>query len=398
MSLLIAHIPILSLLIVHTRIMSLLIAHIRILSLLIELYLPHGKNMELSFTMPSGNHTVAPDTRTRKKRLKSLDIFRGLSLCIMMFVNYGGGGYWFFDHPPWNGLTVADLVFPWFVFIMGSSMNFSFKSMRRKQKSNLQIVFKIIKRTVILFGLGIMFNTNWGPVHLKTLRIPGVLQRLSLSYLIVALIELCLGKKEDTYRARASSKIRDILLHLPEWIAALSVLAVYLTLTFCLPVPGCPTGYIGPGGLSEGGKYYNCTGGAAQYIDVTILGPNHIYQNPTPKLIYQTSVPYDPEGILGTLSAAFLCFLGLQTGRVFVLFQDHKSRLIRLLIWAAITGAIGAGLCGGSKEEGIIPLNKNLWSVSFSLVTACFANIALIAMYVVVDILDWWGGQPFIYL
>ena len=82
------------------------------------------------------------------------------SLVIMIFVNYGGGGYWFFNHSRWNGLTVADLVFPWFVWIMGVSLVFSFKG--RDSKSVFYQVYLILKRTVILFSFGLFLISNTG--------------------------------------------------------------------------------------------------------------------------------------------------------------------------------------------------------------------------------------------
>lgn len=75
---------------------------------------------------------------------------------IMIFVNYGGGGYWFFNHSPWNGITVADLVFPWFVWIMGVSIVYSFR--RRKQDSFLSRFYQVIRRSVILMALGLFLN------------------------------------------------------------------------------------------------------------------------------------------------------------------------------------------------------------------------------------------------
>lgn len=337
------------------------------------------------------------EEKPRKERLKSLDTFRGLSLVIMVFVNYGGGGYWFFDHPPWNGLTVADLVFPWFVFIMGTAMNFSIRGMLRRGKSRLRIFYKILKRSSLLFAIGIILNTNWGPVDLHFIRIPGVLQRFSLTYLVVGLMELACARKTDSHQESCFAPVRDIVLYLHEWIFALSILIAYVMISEFVPVPGCPTGYVGAGGLSEGGAYYNCTGGVASYIDRMVLGSDHIYNNPTPKRIYQTTTAHDPEGILGTLTSIFLCFLGVQSGRIIITYPKHSSRIIRWIIWAIITGGIGSLLCKGSQNDGWVPLNKNLWSVSFILVTASFAFIVLSFFYVIIDILHFWDGDPFIY-
>lgn len=338
-------------------------------------------------------------THNKRERLKSLDTFRGLSLMIMVFVNYGGGGYWFFDHPPWNGITVADLVFPWFIFIMGTAMNYSFRGMMKRGTPRYRMLYKVLRRAILLFFIGIVLNTNWGPVNLKTIRIPGVLQRFSLTYLVLGLFEVCFSRYDtpEKYQGRCWSSLRDILLFLPQWFLALGILAAYVCLTFLLPIGPCPTGYIGPGGLHDSGKYYNCTAGAAAYIDIMVLGKNHIYGKPTPHIIYQTTTPHDPEGILGTLSSIFLCFLGLQSGRILIYYLGHASRVVRWLIWAIITGAIGGTLCKFSINDGWIPLNKNLWSVSFIMVTACFAFILLAILYLIIDVTKIWNGTPFIF-
>lgn len=85
-------------------------------------------------------------------------VLPSMSLTIMIFVNYGGGGYWFFDHSLWNGLTVADLVFPWFIWIMGVSLVFSFRG--RRKDSCLRQLYQILRRTIILFAVGLFLNTS----------------------------------------------------------------------------------------------------------------------------------------------------------------------------------------------------------------------------------------------
>ncbi|KAL5007091.1 hypothetical protein ScPMuIL_015897 [Solemya velum] len=332
---------------------------------------------------------------SKKERLKSLDTFRGISLAVMMFVNYGGGGYWFFEHPSWNGLTVADLVFPWFVFIMGTAMNYSFRSMIRRGVYKSKILVKIIKRSLKLFALGIILNTNWGPVDLNFIRIMGVLQRFSLTYLVLGLIELAFYKEAGTHKEKRWSSVADVIMYFPQWLICSLLLALHVILTFMLPVPGCPTGYVGPGGLSEGGKYFNCTGGAAQYIDRSVFTQNHMYQGS--QGTYQTAIPFEPEGLLGTLTSVFLCFLGLQAGRILMFHEKHSSRIIRWVIWAIICGSIATVLCKGSQNDGWIPVNKALWSVSFLLVTGSFAFIVLAVLYVVMDVHHLWNGAPFIY-
>ncbi|GAB1608749.1 heparan-alpha-glucosaminide N-acetyltransferase-like, partial [Argonauta hians] len=353
---------------------------------------PHPPRKEHPRPIPS-----APVLPKKRKRLASLDTLRGIAISVMIFVNYGGGGYQYFEHAQWNGLTVADLVFPWFIFIMGTALNFSFRTLLRQKVSKWWIAVKIFRRATILFALGIWLNTAWGPVELKSIRIPGVLQRFSLTYLVLALIVTAFAREEDPKKMKQLSPFRDILLYWPEWFINLAILGVHIGITFALPVPGCPTGYLGPGGISEDGRYYNCTGGAAQYVDRMVLGEAHLYQHPTIKETYKTKRPFDPEGILGIPTSIFLCFLGLQAGRIILQYSSHKERIFRWTVYTIVTGAIAAALCMTSLNDGVIPINKNLWSVSFVLVNACFAFLLLTGLYVVIDVLKWWSGAPFTY-
>ncbi|XP_035668405.1 heparan-alpha-glucosaminide N-acetyltransferase-like isoform X3 [Branchiostoma floridae] len=329
------------------------------------------------------------------RRLRSLDTFRGLSLAVMVFVNYGGGGYWFFKHARWNGLTVADLVFPWFVFIMGTSIALSFRRLLKKGVSRLSLLLKVIQRTVILFLFGLfIINTKKGHNSWSTLRIPGVLQRLALTYFIVALMEVIGATAEDRNWTSRIAPIRDIVNSWGQWLFMIVVVTLHLVLMFWLQVPNCPIGYLGPGGLSDI-AHYNCTGGATGYIDRAVFTDDHIYQHPTPITVYKTEVPFEPEGLLGTLTSALLCFLGLQAGKILLTYPQNGARVGRWLGWAVATGAIGGLLCNGRQNEGWIPLNKNLWSLSFVLVLSCFAFVLLSVCYIIVDVKQWWTGAPF---
>ncbi|XP_013797985.1 heparan-alpha-glucosaminide N-acetyltransferase isoform X2 [Apteryx mantelli] len=337
-----------------------------------------------------------------RQRLRSLDTFRGLSLIIMVFVNYGGGKYWFFKHESWNGLTVADLVFPWFVFIMGTSVSLSLSSMLRWGSSKKKVLGKILWRSFLLILLGIIVvNPNYclGPLSWDNLRIPGVLQRLGFAYLVVAALELLFtGAGAESVTEMPCPALQDILPYWPQWIFILTLEVIWLCLTFLLPVPGCPRGYLGPGGIGDFGKYPNCTGGAAGYIDRLLLGEKHIYQHPSSSVLYQTKMPYDPEGILGTINTIFMAFLGLQAGKIILLYKDqHKQIMSRFFIWSIVMGIISAALTKCSKDEGIIPVNKNLWSISYVTTMSCFAFILLLLIYYLVDVKRLWSGAPFFY-
>nr|XP_021388306.1 heparan-alpha-glucosaminide N-acetyltransferase isoform X2 [Lonchura striata domestica] len=298
-----------------------------------------------------------------RQRLRSLDTFRGLSLVIMVFVNYGGGKYWFFKHESWNGLTVADLVFPCRACVCSSS--------------------------TLLACL---------PVSWDNLRIPGVLQRLGFTYLVVAALELLFTRADSgTWEGRFLA-LQDILPYWPQWIFILVLETIWLCLTFLLPVPDCPRGYLGPGGIGDFGKYPNCTGGAAGYIDRLILGEKHMYQHPSSGVTYQSTMPYDPEGILGTINSIVMAFLGLQAGKITLFYKDQPKQIMsRFIIWGIVMGVISAILTKCSKEEGFIPINKNLWSISYVTTMSCFAFILLLLIYYLVDVKKWWSGAPFLY-
>ncbi|XP_066926050.1 heparan-alpha-glucosaminide N-acetyltransferase-like [Clytia hemisphaerica] len=332
----------------------------------------------------------------RKKRLRSIDVFRGITICLMIFVNYGGGGYHFFQHSVWNGLTITDLVFPWFMFIMGISITLSFNSFRKSAKTYKQAFVDILVRSVKLFALGMLLNMGQ---NMTTWRVPGVLQRFAICYLFVATLNLFTYPSQKTLilvNSRSwTSPFKDLVPHLIQWFIMFAIVASHIIVTFKLDVPGCPRGYLGPGGLDNHGHYENCTGGAAGYIDRLVLGDNHIYGYPTCKEMYQTKQHFDPEGILGILPSLLLTFLGVHAGEIITLFPSHKSRLLRWLVWALITAGIGISMTFGTLNEGIIPINKNLWSISFVLVSASTCYIMMILCYLLNDIRRIWNGAPF---
>ena len=169
-----------------------------------------------------------------------------------------------------------------------------------------------------------------------------------------------------------------------QWLAALLCLALHTSLTLQLPVPGCPTGYLGPGGLADNASHPDCTGGAARWIDVSVFGPHHIYQRPTSHAVYG-GVSHDPEGLLGVLTSIFLCWLGVAAGKVLLVHQDWRARVARWLVWAAVCGLLAGSLSSFSKDQGVLPINKNLWSVSFTLATASMAFLLLTCMFLLID-------------
>lgn len=334
----------------------------------------------------------------QNKRLRSLDVFRGICIVLMMFVEYGGGKYRIFEHSRWNGLTFADLVFPWFMWIMGVSSALSIHLLLRKAVPKRKIFLKILKRSVILFMLGLVLNTKKG-CDFDNFRIMGVLQRFAITYFIVSTMELVITHVPDPNQVSSSrwEVLKDLRFSWIQWLLMGCFVVVHESLTFALNVPDCPKGYLGPGGCYNHSSHSNCTGGAAGYIDRQVFGLNHLYTTPTFKKIYKTELNYDPEGILGTLTATFMVFLGLQAGKILIVFVNNRGRVARWLVWAVVLGVIGTILCKGQQNDGWIPVNKNLWSLSFVLVLAALANIMLALCYVLVDMKSCWSGSPFLY-
>ncbi|KAF4518290.1 hypothetical protein B566_EDAN005858 [Ephemera danica] len=129
-----------------------------------------------------------------------------------------------------------------------------------------------------------------------------------------------------------------------------------MCLAFFLPVPGCPTGYLGPGGLHDDMKYPNCTGGTAGYIDRLILPAENLFHHCTPKDLYRTG-NFEPEGIYTTLPTLLSVILGMQAGATLLTFDSIRSRVYRWCVWGIACLTLASLL---SFTE-IIPFNKNLW-------------------------------------
>ena len=338
--------------------------------------------------------------KSSRPRIRSLDTFRGIAIVIMIFVNDGGGGYWFMEHATWNGLYVADLVFPWFLWIMGVCIPMSVKSCIKKETPVKTVFWQVTVRAVKLFLLGFILNTLGGWINLSKLRVPGVLQRFGVCYLVVFLVGYSLTRAETRQSAGLWwARVADIVNLLPQWAVMLCVLLTHQLIVTLVPATDCEAGYAGPGGLHNWTPTHNnsgCIGGITGHVDKAFFTTPHIYGNPTAKGVYSASA-FDPEGILGCLTSIFQVFLGYQAGYILQVYTGHVDRIGRWVGWSALTGAIGAILCGASQNDGWVPVNKNLWSISFVMVTSSFAFLLLAVLYFLIDTKHFWKGQPFFY-
>ncbi|CAB0014567.1 unnamed protein product [Nesidiocoris tenuis] len=322
-----------------------------------------------------------------------------LTLCIliMIFVNDGGGHYTFFNHATWNGLHVADLLFPWFMWIMGVCIPIAIRSQLRRNITRLQIIGSIIKRSCTLFLLGLALNTVRVGADLTQIRIFGVLQRFAVVFFVVAiLVTFLMISLYHPHKATMQGPFSDVANLSILWVLMFALLAGYSYLTFYFPVPGCPIGYLGPGGIHYNGIFKNCTGGVAGYIDKFLLSSRHIYQRPTASAVYLIG-PYDPEGPYGCILSVLQVFFGVQAGATILSFPGWRCRLKRWLLWGVLLGVIGTILCQARQEGGWIPINKNLWSLSFVAVTSSLGFFLLSIMHYLIDVKRWWSGAPFIY-
>ncbi|XP_077280266.1 heparan-alpha-glucosaminide N-acetyltransferase [Temnothorax americanus] len=342
--------------------------------------------------------TPNPIVRTNRSstRIRSVDTFRGIAILLMIFVNNGGGRYVFFNHSAWNGLTVADLVLPWFAWIMGFSIAISKRSELRVSTSRGKIILRCLQRAVILVLLGLMVNS----IHaesLKDLRFPGVLQLLAVSYFVCATIETIFmwTHSQDVLLFGQFSILRDNLRNSAQWMIILAITATHTLITFLLPVPNCPTGYLGPGGYHRFGNFSNCTGGAAGYIDRLVFG-SHMYSK-TENPVYGTILPHDPEGLMNTVSIIFVVYMGIVAGRILLFYYQCNARVVRWLVYSAITGIIAGSLCHFDKESGVIPVSKKMMSLSFILTVSCFAFLLYAILHFLVDYKQYWSGAPFFY-
>lgn len=330
------------------------------------------------------------------RRNASVDTFRGITIVLMLFVNYGGGKYWIFQHAEWNGMTIADLIFPWFAWIMGVSIVLSISSQLRRTVPRSAIFSKVLLRSLLLIVIGLALN-SFNNNNVNKLRFPGVLQRLGLSYFIVASLETMFLQAQNYNLTSRLSHINDIINGWVQWVFIMTLVGIHSYITFNVEVPNCPKGYLGPGGLHDNKIAMNCTGGVAGYIDRMLFGTQHLYQHPTLAKVYFTHQPFDPEGLLGTLNMAFTVFLGTIAGKILLYFGNQiTGPPVRWMALSALCGSFALILSNASKEGGVIPINKNLWSLSFVFATSCLAFFTLCILYMIVDYFKNWNGSPFI--
>lgn len=294
-----------------------------------------------------GANTAAPG----QGRLLSLDFFRGLTIAGMILVNNPGS--WPHVYPPllhaeWHGWTPTDLIFPFFLFIVGVSITLSLASRKATRQTPGDIYLKIVRRSLILFALGIFLN-GFPFYDLETLRIPGVLQRIAVCYFFAAVVFLNCGVKMQAF-----------------WAAALML--VYWAFMQWFPVPGT-----GAGSYAMGENF-------SAWLDSLVLG-GHMWS--------QTG-SWDPEGVFSTLPAISTTLCGVLAGELLKRDMTGSHKAARMLAYGI------AAVAAGAAWQQWLPINKNLWTSSYALFMSGMALLFLAVSYYLVDVRGWRRGTgPF---
>lgn len=289
-----------------------------------------------------------------KQRMLALDILRGITIAGMILVNNPGSWsnmYAPLAHAPWHGLTPTDLIFPFFMFIMGIS---TFISLRKFEfRLSLPLFIKIIRRTVVIFAIGLAiawfsklcYGMAGGKSFLEaansfdTLRILGVMPRLALCYGFASLIVLAL-------------RCKHIL-----WVVAILLIGYGVILL-------CGNGLV----FSEDN--------IISIIDRAVLGVDHMYKD----TVDGVRLALDPEGLLSTIPSIAHVLIGFWAGMKMMEVKDINMRVNRLFIIGAILMFIGF------LFDYAIPINKKLWTPTFAIVTCGLASTLLALLIWIIDI------------
>jgi predicted acyltransferase len=296
---------------------------------------------------------------TPNTRLASLDVFRGLTVAAMILVNNPGDWgniYGPLKHAHWHGCTPTDLIFPFFLFIVGVSIALSLGNKRAQGVYFKNILMAILKRGAILFALGLILalfpDVFFEPIKsFSTLRIPGVLQRIAIVFVVCAILFYKTGPRTQT-------------------IHFFTILILYWILMTFVPVPGF------------GQANLEAETNLGAWLDRTILSESHLWKQ---------SITWDPEGILSTLPSVGNGIAGLLAGTLLRRIDLKITKKISLLLIAGSVLTLAGFLWSFS-----FPLNKALWTSSYVLYTSGLAILMLTAFYYLIDVKQQkWFTIPF---
>ncbi|PPD90081.1 hypothetical protein GOBAR_DD12966 [Gossypium barbadense] len=369
---------------------------------------------------PVDDHTmVIPETEIsaqkphRTLRVASLDIFRGLTVALMILVDDAGGEWPMIGHAPWHGCNLADFVMPFFLFIVGMAIPLALKRIPSKGKAVKKVVFRTLK--LLFWGLLLQGGFSHAPdkltygVDMQMIRFCGILQRIAFAYLVVALAEIFLKDAQSNDIAAGYCSV--FRLYCWHWLLGACILILYLAMLYGIYVPdwqfavhdkeSAVYGRVFAVDCNVRGKL-NPPCNAVGYIDREILGINHLYLKPawrrakacTDNSPYEgpfkndapswCHAPFEPEGILSSISAVLSTIIGVHFGHVLVHLKGHSERLKQWIMMGFALLILGIVL----HFTHAIPLNKQLYTFSYVCVTSGAAALVFSAIYILVDL---WG-------
>lgn len=352
-----------------------------------------------------------PDSADQKppkpKRVASLDIFRGLTVALMILVDDAGGEWPMIGHAPWNGCNLADFVMPFFLFIVGMAIALALKRIPKRFVAIRKVILRTLK--LLFWGLLLQGGFSHAPdkltygVDMKKIRWCGILQRIALAYLVVSLVEIF--SRNVQAKDLASSWFSVFKLYSWHWLVGACVLILYLSLLYGTYVPDWQftvqnrnNTVVTCGVRGKLDPPCNAVG----YIDRVVLGIEHMYPHPAWKRSKACTVnspyegpfrsgapswcyaPFEPEGILSSISAILSTIIGVHFGHVLVHFEGHQARLKHWILMGFALLISGIIL----HFTHAIPLNKQLYTLSYVCVTSGAAALVFSAFYILVDI---WG-------
>ncbi len=282
------------------------------------------------------------ESKISSQRLLSLDTFRGITIAAMILVNYAGDWkhiYIPLEHAAWNGLTPTDLIFPFFLFIVGISIVFAYNKRLEAGVKPSSMYKKIITRSLKIFAVGV-FLYLYPKFNFAEMRIAGVLQRIAVVFLICSVLFLNTKWKTQT--------IIGIIILIAYWLA--------MTL---IPTPGFDKVMFEPGA------------NLAAWVD-SILLPGRMWNK-----------TWDPEGLLSTLPAIATGITGLLAGKLLISKLETERKIIWLFVGGFILFAVGI------IWSWTFPLNKNLWTSSYVLVTSGLSTLTLACCIFFIDVLKY---------
>jgi predicted acyltransferase len=293
---------------------------------------------------------VRETVAARPTRLLSLDLFRGATIAAMILVNNAGdesSSYWPLRHAEWNGWTPTDLIFPFFLFIVGVATAFSFSSRLARGQSRGSLLKHVLWRGLVILAIGLFLNGFPNHYQIDSWRFYGVLQRIAVCYVITALLELWSG-----WRTQVA--------------VAVACLVGYWILMRYVPVPGfgIPTHDI---------PLLDPDRNIVAWLDRKLL-MGHLYEHTR-----------DPEGLLSTIPAIATSLLGLLTGKWLRTKNTAKIKTVGMVIAGIVLVVVGR------TTHLWFPINKKLWTSSFVLLTAGLALICLGGCYWVADVKQFRG-------